>query len=168
VNHAVALAASEYEDVKSDAVRSLAGMATCEQSQRSILEGEGVKVVIECLSSFTGDVHRCAASTLANLLSAASPTIVSKARELVETHNGAANLFRLMLREKSEQQPDHHPVSPQVLRECARALIALYKDSPHRRYSAVGWRVATIQKLRSHHCPTVREYAELLDEVTRV
>jgi hypothetical protein len=177
VNHAVALAASQYEDVKAEAVRSLAGMATQEQSQRALLAAsEGVKVAVACLRAFTPDVHRCAASTLANLLSASSPAVASSARELVARHDGAAELFRLMLREKSEQQPESAPVSPQVLRECARALVALYggggssasasASSPVERPQSAD-AVSAMQKLRAHYCPVVREYAERLDAVVR-
>jgi len=164
VNHAVRLAASPYEDVKADAVQALAGMANQEQSQRALLEAaDGIKVVVACLRSVTADVHRCAASTLANLMTAADDGIVSDARDLVTRNDGAEELFRLILREKSEQQPESVPVSPQVLRECARALIALYGISsiPQSAQS-----VSAIQKLREHYCPVVREYAERLSMKT--
>ena len=50
VNHAVALASSDYEE-------SLAGMAaTHEQSQRAILTDNTVDILIGCLRSFTADV----------------------------------------------------------------------------------------------------------------
>lgn len=170
VNHAVALAASPYEDVKSEAVRSLAGMANHEQSQRALLSaigadgrpGEGVKVAVACLRSFTSDVHRCAASTLANLLSSPIADVAGDARELVERHDGAGEMFRLILREKTDQQPECVPVSPQVLRECARALVALYGDLSVSARPQSADAVSAIQKLRSHYCPVVREYAERL------
>ena len=159
VNHAVRLAASPYEDVKSEAVQALAGMANQEQSQRALLAADGVKVVVECLRSVTADVHRCAASTLANLLSASDTGVASDARDLVTRHDGAEELFRLILREKSEQQPESVPVSPQVLRECARALIALYGGNSIQQSAQS---VSAIQKLREHYCPVVRAYAERL------
>ena len=170
VNHSVRLAGSSYDDVKAEALRAMAGMASKEQSQRALLAtigddgqaGEGVKIAVLCLQSFTPDVHRCAASTLANLLSASSAEVASEARELVRRHNGADELFRLILREKSEQQPESVPVSPQVLRECARALISMYGGS-HTPKSASA--ISAIQKLRSHYCPVVREYADRLDDV---
>jgi hypothetical protein len=165
VIHAVALASSTYDDIKAEAIRAMAGMAIQEQSQRALLDvigsdgrpGEGVKVAVACLRSFTPDVHRCAASTLANLLSAPIAEVAESARELVERHGGADEMFRLILREKSETNPDYAPVSPQVIRECARALVALYGDSAIPQSSEA---VSAIQKMRSHYCPSVREYAE--------
>lgn len=173
VNHAVALSASPYEDVKSEAIRSLADMASQEQSQRALLaskgsdgcDGEGIKVAVACLRSFTPDVHRCAASTLANMMSASSGDIAAHSRKLVELHNGADELFHLILREKSENYPESAPVSPQVLRECVRALVALYGDSAAGKVERSKNTNAdmVIQKLRSHYCPVLREYAERLD-----
>lgn len=169
VNHAVRLAASLYEDVKSEAVQAMAGMATQEKSQRALLAaigddgcaGAGVKVAIMCLQSITPDVHRCAASTLANLMSA-TDDVASEARKFVTLYGGADALFSLILREKSEQQSENAPVSPQVLRECARALIALSGISSIPKTAEA---VSAMQKLHTHYCPAVREYAERLDAV---
>lgn len=163
VNHAVSLAASPYEDVKSDALQSLACMASHESQQALIVSEAGVKSVVACLQSFTADVHRCAASTLANLLSA-SGEVASAARVLVMRYDGAGELFRLIIREKSENQLED--VSPQALRECARALLALYGGDSDVSRSAES--VSAIQKMRAHYCPLVREYAERLDAIMKV
>jgi hypothetical protein len=173
VNHAVRLAASPYEDIKSEAIRAMAGMANQEQSQRALLasigadgrRGESVKVTVACLRSVTPDVHRCAASTLANLLSAPISDVADSARELVESHGGADEMFRLILREKSETNPDYAPVSPQVIRECARALVALYGDSSASSIPHNSQAVRAIQKMHAHYCPVVREYAEHLESL---
>ena len=160
VNHAVRLASSPYDDVKAEAVQSLAGMASQEQSQRALIASDdGVKVAVACLRSLTPDVHRCAASVLANLLSASAADVCERVRVLVESHNGGDELFRLILREKSEQQPESAPVSPQVLRECSRALVALYDKMEMPKSTNA---VVAIQKLRAHNCPVVRKYAERL------
>eukprot|EP00455_Lapot_gusevi_P012687 TRINITY_DN1606_c0_g1_i10.p1 TRINITY_DN1606_c0_g1~~TRINITY_DN1606_c0_g1_i10.p1 ORF type:complete len:510 (+),score=103.31 TRINITY_DN1606_c0_g1_i10:191-1720(+) len=105
----IAMSSSEYSDVQYEGIRSLAELSASVENQELIVR-EGLNVVIECLRSPADDVHRCAATTIANL----AQFSLEYSRQVVSS--GCLDTLYHLIHTSSV----HH-----VVRESARALAGI-------------------------------------------
>lgn len=68
VNCLLSMAGSNYDDVKSQAVQALSQMTLSTDSQEIMIQGSAFDLMVDSLSSSHEDIHRCAATAIANLV----------------------------------------------------------------------------------------------------
>eukprot|EP00455_Lapot_gusevi_P024107 TRINITY_DN2501_c0_g1_i4.p1 TRINITY_DN2501_c0_g1~~TRINITY_DN2501_c0_g1_i4.p1 ORF type:complete len:437 (+),score=52.64 TRINITY_DN2501_c0_g1_i4:127-1437(+) len=144
IQHLLNMAGSEYSDVQYEAMRALADLSDSERNQRVLLEQGGWQAASRGLLSSCYDVHRCAASTLANLAPACP-----QANERVLNADGCLDVLYHFVETSTH---------PQVVKEAARALANLFqrgvKSSGEERRKA--WKI-----LSNHTDPAIRQYAAI-------
>jgi len=105
------MASSECADVKSQAIAALAKMSIADPKTQQLMVSEGcVEALLGALASSLEDVHRCAASALANLGHKRAPVCAAIAKQ-----GGVRSLCDLVSTSETTQ----------VHRECSRALRSI-------------------------------------------
>jgi hypothetical protein len=148
------MAASECVDVQAKSIEALAELARPDKKiQHLILEEGGLSVIFACIDSKFEDVHRCGISGLANLTS---------------TNQGFDNVSDAVCEEVNKRglipalcQMSCQSTTPEVVRECARAL---YNIGEHLGNNFPVDCHDSVEQLKLHSDDTVRTHAVKLME----
>jgi hypothetical protein len=160
VANALHMLESQYYDARGEGMRCIADLTLQPNAQQALIstcntEKDSIAIMVNTLDQNQEDLHRCAASALANMLSS---DLVAQARVRVQTANGHTKLLDLICRSDT----------PQVLREAARALVGFGADN----LSALCQETesqekhdAAVRKLQQHSCPRVQQYGASLQKI---
>lgn len=151
----LAMAHAPYCDVQSEALIALADLSARASIQASLAaDPSAVAQLVPLLRSGHVTIHRCAATTLANLLEGAS---AAKVVALVVRVGGVRDLAALVC-----ASPPMLSTSPHVLRQCLRALLAIATVAAHQDAALLALLASLAlpwASLKRHACPRIAEYA---------